>query len=394
MTNPPGTPAPVVATTSYRDLAPLEEGGRTAREGFAYQDHVTATKCLDMLLPHGPSEVWCEAEDDIVLVWSVGGAEEFEFVQVKAHNLGQAWTVAKLCAREPAKDGKAKKASIVEKSLAHDRGKEACRFRLVTTWAPEAVLNVLSTPLMARSSPQVVPDLGAATKAIEDQLGGTHNSPNGHSMGFWVERTTWEHRATVDDIKNENIVKLNRVLDIAGESLAPDQCDELYALLFAKVQDAALAHAVTHKLDKRLLRDALRQWLLGRAKRIQHPTHSGGTGPLVTKLTEAAIDASLIEGAKEMRRHYVAEARVPKYLPADDRETIELEVVATLHALKVALDSGKYTDDSREFLERCQDELRKMRDTLAGHRPSNSLLYGCMYEIMNRCLHRLARATP
>ena len=394
MTNPPGTPAPVLPA-SYRALAPLEQGGRTARAGFDYQDHVTATKCLDMVLADGPAEVWCEAEDDIVLVWDVGGgAEEFEFVQVKAQNLGQAWTVAKLCAREASKDGASKKPSIFERSLAHDRGKEPCRFRLVTTWAPEARLEVLCTPLKDRSSPQVASFLAAATTALQDHLAAAHVSPNANSIGFWVERTMWELRATVEDIKNENRVKLGLVLDRAGESLAPDQRDELYAILLARVQDAALANAVTNPSDKRLTRDDLREWLLGRAKRIQHPTHSGATGPLVTKLTEACIETSLIEGAKEMRRHYVAEARVPKYLPGDDREAIEIEVVATLHALKVSLDSGKCTDDSREFLERCQDELRKMRDTLTVRRPTDSLLYGCMYEIMNRCLHRLARATP
>src|SRR4051812_28736710 len=60
---------------TYRDLDPLEEGGPIARKGFAYQDHVAAGKCLDMLLTDGPSEVWCEAEDDIVLVWLIQGVE-------------------------------------------------------------------------------------------------------------------------------------------------------------------------------------------------------------------------------------------------------------------------------------------------------------------------------
>lgn len=68
-----------VAPQSHRDLDPLEQGGRTARDGFDYQYHVAVSKCLDMLLGSGPSEVWCEAEDDIVLVWTYGGQERFEF---------------------------------------------------------------------------------------------------------------------------------------------------------------------------------------------------------------------------------------------------------------------------------------------------------------------------
>jgi hypothetical protein len=32
-----------------RNLAPLENGGVTARKGFNFQDHVTVAFCLDML---------------------------------------------------------------------------------------------------------------------------------------------------------------------------------------------------------------------------------------------------------------------------------------------------------------------------------------------------------
>ncbi|HVY29025.1 MAG TPA: dsDNA nuclease domain-containing protein [Polyangiaceae bacterium] len=390
--NQPGSTSSAVAKPSYRDVAPLEEGGRIARDGFAYQDHVTVGKCLDMLLVDGPSEVWCEAEDDIVLVWTNGGVEEFEFVQVKGHDLHQAWTVSKLCAREAGKGGK-KKSSIVERSLAHDRGKEPCRFRIVTKWAPDEVLSILGTPPSARVDPEVPPLLATAVTAIEASLGACV-SPNGNSVAFWVDRLEWEHRASIADVVNANLVKLHRVLDVEGESLAPDQSDVLLEALYAKVQDAAVAHAVTHKLDKRLLRNEVRGWLLDRAKQIQHPTHSGGAGPLVAKLTEAAIDDESIEVAKELRRRYVAEARLPKYLPADDRDALEGEILAALHALRVRLNSGACSDGGGEFLSRCQDELRRIRDTMTGPRPPDAVLYGCMYEVMNRCLHRLVRVRP
>jgi hypothetical protein len=388
---PPGgaTSSPGKPKQSYRDLNPLEEGGRTARDGFDYQDHVAVNKCLDMLLGDGLSEVWCEAEDDIVLVWTVGAVEEFEFVQVKAHDLNQAWTVPKLCARELGKGGK-KKDSIVEKSLAHDRGKEPCRFRVVTRWPPDTVLAVLVHPLSARVEASIHTLLSIAENKIAAALG-VLTSPNGNPPAFWVKRAVWEHRSTTIDVRNDNLVKLNRVLDAAGEYLAPDQCGELHAALLAKVQDASLANGVTAKIEKRLVRDALRAWLLGRAKSIQHPTHSGGSGPLLSKLTEAALDGSSIEAAKELRRRYVAEARLPKYLAAEDREAMEGEVLAVLLALKNRLDAGEFNDDGRQFLSRCQTELMRLRDATTGPRPPESLVYGNMYEIMNRCLHRLAR---
>ncbi|MGC4088730.1 MAG: dsDNA nuclease domain-containing protein [Polyangiaceae bacterium] len=392
MTGATGTPPAVAKKPSHRDLAPLEQGGRTAREGFAYQDHVTVSKCLDMLLPEGPSEVWCEAEDDIVLVWSTSCGDEFEFVQVKGHDLKQAWTVAKLCSADAGKD--AKKKSIVEKSLDHDRGAEGCRFRIITTWAPDEVLNVLCVPVAARSAPEVCARLTAATAAIEKQLGGPRVSPNGNSLSFWVEYAEWEHRATTVDVKNGNLVKLDQVLEHARESLAPDQRAELYAALFAKIQDAALADAIAYKAAKRLVRKELYDWLKARAYAIQNPNNSGGTGRLVAKLSEAGVDDAGIEAAKELRRRFVAEARVPKYLTVDDRDAIEGDILAALHALKVRLDAGEYGDTGKEFLARCQDELRRIRDGMDAPRPSERLFYGCMYEVMNRCLHRLSRVTP
>jgi len=61
------------AKASYRDLDPVEQGGRVARDGFDYQDHVAVGKCLDMIHEGGPTEVWCEAEDDIVPGLGGGG---------------------------------------------------------------------------------------------------------------------------------------------------------------------------------------------------------------------------------------------------------------------------------------------------------------------------------
>jgi len=384
---PHPTPSP-----SYRELDPLEEGGRNARDGFDFQDHVAVGKCLDMLLENGPSEVWCEAEDDIVVVWSVQGGEEFEFVQVKGSNIGQAWTVAKLCAAEPGKDGK-KKRSIIEKSLSHDRGRESCRFCLVTQWSPDTVLDVLLRPLSERAGKETALAVATAQSAIEASIGQIR-SPNGNGLKFWVERTIWEHRATTLDVKNANLVKLGRVLDQNGRYLAPDQCDELHASLYKRVQDASLAHGVLAKSEKRLHRDELRLWLLNRANAIQHPTHSGGTGPLQRKFGDAGIvDPSYVEIAKDLRRRYLAEARVPRYLSLDDREFFEGEVLAILHGLKSRLDAGEFPDDGRQFLVRCQAELKKIRNPTTGAEPPESILYGYLYEVMNRCLHRLARVS-
>lgn len=115
---------------SFRELKPLEFGGEIARNGFGFQDHVAAAYCIRMLTDPMLAEVWCETLDDITLVWKINGKEIFEFIQAKSNELDQLWSVQLLCKRP--KKGTRRSDSIVEKSLAYDRGDEECRFRLVT----------------------------------------------------------------------------------------------------------------------------------------------------------------------------------------------------------------------------------------------------------------------
>jgi hypothetical protein len=83
---------------SIHSLSPLEEGGSIARSGFLYQDHVAARFCIEMVRDTCLLEVWCETEDDITLLWDRGDGIVVEFVQVKANELSQLWSVALLCA--------------------------------------------------------------------------------------------------------------------------------------------------------------------------------------------------------------------------------------------------------------------------------------------------------
>jgi hypothetical protein len=69
-------------------------------------------------------------------------------------------------------------------------------------------------------------------------------------------------------------------------------------------------------------------------------------------------------------------------------------MVARLHRLKTRLDAGEFSDDGRQFLSRCQEELLELRKTLpCRSKPPESAVFGCLYEVMNRCLHRLVRAS-
>ncbi len=383
---------PATKKGSYRDLDPLEQGGRVARDGFDYQDHVAAGKCLDMLLGGGPIEVWCEAEDDIVQVWLVGTVEWFEFVQVKGNELGQAWTVPKLCEREAIKDGKGPGRCIAEKSLAHDRGDEKCRFRVVTRWKPDDTLSPLSAGFDTEARTANKVGITACGTAIEKKIGAC-TSPNGNGLAYWAEMTTWEVKASTQDVRNENLLKLERVLEVNGPVLDLGQRERLYDRLFLRVQDASLACGRTQKQAKRLKRADLLTWLQAQANAILHPVPSGTSATLERKLTNARLPDTSVQAAREQRRRYLQEVRKPKYLTLDGRDTVEGEALACLHRLKTQLDAGDFTDTGPQFLNRCQQALLAFRDSLAGDpKPPDSFMLGFLYEVMERCQHDLARA--
>lgn len=414
-TTTPTTPTPVTATPlatsatvvhtttapptppkrSYYDLDPLEEGGPIARKGFAYQDHVAAGKCLDMLLDGGPTQVWCEAEDDIVLVWVIQGVEWFEFVQVKSNELDQLWSLAKLCEKEAAKDGKGPGACIIEKSLAHDRGDGKCKFRIITCREPHSDIAALKLALDHSTRTEKDGDFDKLVAAVENKLGGC-KSDNENGVGFWVRMTVWEHKASISDIECENFVKLDTILHRESVLLAPDQKKELYVKLTQKVFDASLARAKTDRESKRIKATELRSWLIQKATEMARPASAGRSDVLEGKLKDAGYQPGTdeIETAKEQRRNYRIELLQPRFLDVTDRAVVEMEVQARLCLLKSQLDNGDFTDTGVQFHARCLKELEAMRDRLPTQKkPLVGLMYGLMYDIMNRCQHRLVRAS-
>jgi hypothetical protein len=395
----PVAPAPVAQSVpapkpSYRDLDPLEEGGPVARKGIAFQDHVAAGKCLDMLAVGGPSEVWCDAEDDIVLVWVIQGVEWFEFVQVKSNELDQLWSLAKLCEREAAKDGKGPGACIIEKSLAHDRGDGNCRFRVVTCREPHSDIAVLKLALDNAARTAKGSGLEDVVTAVEAKLGGC-KSTNGHGVGFWVRMTVWECKASISDIEHENLVKLDGILHREGVYLAPDQKKELYAKLTQKVFDASMVRGKGQKEQKRIKVADLREWLVTRATEIARPA-AGRTDKLEAKMVAAGYPpgGDEIEAAKETLLKYRMAVLQQRFLDVNDREVVESEVQARLCLLKSRLDKGEITETGVQFHARCLAELDAMRGTLPTTKPPLAgFVFGVMYYIMNQCQHRLVRVS-
>jgi hypothetical protein len=198
--------------TSIYDVAPLEEGGVVARQGFQFQDHVAAGFMLEMLLDDNIKEVWCESLDDITLILNDKGSISVEFVQVKSTQLEHLWSLAELCKREKSSENKeGLGTSIIERSLNYDRYTEHCSFRIVTSRNVRSELEVLTLP---KTSPKRTthpgPMLGLE-KSLKSRLSNVV-SPNGHSLDYWVQHTFWDIRHSVNAIIDSNIIKIYEIL--------------------------------------------------------------------------------------------------------------------------------------------------------------------------------------
>jgi hypothetical protein len=385
----PSTPK---KTVSYRDLQPLEEGGPFNRKGIAFQDHVGGGKCLDMVLDPSLAEVWCEAEDDIVLVWIKQGEEWFEFVQVKSDELDQLWSINELCKTKAGRDGTPGKC-IVEKSLAHDRGDGKCLFRIVTCREPNSELTILKLARDHSDRLDGTKGVDTVIAMLNKKVGG-FRSENGNDVSFWVKMAIWESKATIQDIENENLVKLDRILHAENVYLAPDQKQELYSKLLQKVFNASMPARMIAQDTKRITKSAFRTWLLQQVADITRPASAGRSDILEGKLKDGGLGSDEIEAAKERRRDYRQVVLQPTYLDITDRQTIEAEVQALLIRLKAQLDAGEVADNGLQFHCRCLKEITALRDALTTKsKPSVGVLFGLMYDIMNRCQHRLVRAS-
>ena len=386
---PTSSPPP----TSIFDLEPLEHGGEDARQGFGFQDHVAAGLCIDMMLDASLKEVWCETHDDITLLFEPDSTKELhvEFIQVKAHEFDQLWSVAKITAHESQGNGKAPGRCIVEKSLANDRCKEPCCFRIVTARPVMSELEVLSLLRGSEARTKATTQLGELAKALLCKLK-EFRSPNNNDVTFWAREMYWQTAHDTPVEKCRNLERLHKVVDSNGHLIAPDQLDELYMRLVRRAWDAGTARYRKVPEEKKLKRDDLLVWLKEKLEQMVHPAQAPGKR-LEEKLARALLPTDVVQTALEQRSFYLREIRRPKYLDVEDRPLLEGEIAACLLALRSKLDAGELTDTSTQFHSRCLQQVDAIPSAIASrNKIPRSFLYGCMYNITDRCLHRFTRA--
>ncbi len=382
------------SSKSIHDLAPLETGGVEARQGFGLQDHVAAGFCIEMLKNPQLTQVWCESQDDITLIWGDGEAERVEFVQVKSNEPDQLWSVAMLCQRESkAKSTNGTGTSILEKSLAYDRCKEPCCFRIVTSRPVKDELKILTYALDSAhrtSSPDAV-------TALADHVAtnvGDFRSPNDRCCKFWVSSATWDEMHSTESVREKNVLEFLRIVRGWDSVLFVDQVGCMYDKLLFKVQEAALARHADDPGAKKLLRHLVIAWVKEEVARAEHPVAPGTGTALKVKMQQAGIADDVIDNAIEHRQQYRIDVLTPQYQELGNRRKLDRSVAGELHLLLSRFDAGQLGNSGVEFHALCLEKVSELAITLTIFpKPGMALLFGCMYNITDRCGHRFRRPT-
>lgn len=337
-----------------------------------------------MLQTKGPLEVWCETYDDIVLVW--GGqndAEEYEFVQVKAENLNQLWTPARLTAR----DSKKKGTSVLERSLVRDCCIETSKFRLITTRQVSNELECLTLPRNHEQRRESSEKMVALSENIGGAVGDFLSAKsNGHS--YWLAQVEWEHH-TRESIEQSNRLLLIEFLQKEDLGYFPDIIEGVYQDLLTLVKTAAEI-PWAHQQKKMIGRAVFREFIL---KAVDPYPNVGPMKKLEEKLAEAGLDSADIQTAKELNRQFVARYRDPSYLDLGMRGELATGVLARLLSLRAKLNSGQLAQNGVKFHASCLEDVQQyVSQKASGENVPAGFAEGCMYNITSRCSHKFAKA--
>ena len=378
-------PAPL-SETPIRSIheIPLESGGRIARQGFDFQDHVAAGICLDMLENPSLLEVWCESQDDVTLLWDAQGTIAVEFVQVKGADLDGRWSVAELTRGKGVKTKR--KPSLIEQSLARASCREAVHFRVVTFTDVTADLTVLKT---SRENGRDVQKLNALQQKLQKKKLLIHTSSNGTTIAQWVERCLWQKQESNEAQANSNKFRLEKhIKGKFGLLLALEQLSELYTFLLEKVKAASSADLDKISDAYKIKRIALETWIKEATDRVLFKGPGVLQSKMRTKMERCGISPEIIEKAVLLRIGYVTERVSSGYSTVTPLTRLELKVIARMQIERVALEVGAINEVGSAFHARCLRALEEERGTWGDKLcPDAAYFQGYMYELTNRCQH-------
>lgn len=358
------------ALPSIYALQPLEQGGRVARLGNIYQDHVGVKILLCLLDSSVDYDVQFESEDDIVMIKKHESPVTVEFLQVKSNNLQSRWSVAQILQLE-----------LLQKSLQRGRCEEEVAYKIISSYDVNDELVILKQPLAQRT------DLTETDKLITLILSKNVAIPKnakGQGVAEWVKNCTWDKWAdSVEALRNSNLVYLETLLSTQRSLTLPlDQKEELYQKLLTLVQNASSLTRQT--FDKQSLNDWLDQQL------FEFNKPKGGTDLLIAKLNQIPLDTTLLEMAKEFKWQYSKESLNNQFIGRNVITKFKEEAQVVLQNLKLRFDGGELDMDSFQFHNHCLNEIDKLAKK---HNIQENIARGCMYDITNRCMHRYMKPT-
>lgn len=367
---------------------PIEEGGPSARKGFNYQDEIAVSFLLDMMIDDSIVKIHCETHDDILVVRATDDVNQnfAEYVQIKATEPNQLWTVATLCQR---KDGK-KGTSVLERSLAHDCYKENSRFRILTLRQVSQDLKILTNPIGSVGREPGCVKLQELKQEIDKKCPGLV-SPKGNDSSFWLDNCHWDERHDEEAIRTSNRLSVFQISSAQNNTLLQDAIDSLLDDMRAWVKSAGAAKWAPDRDKKIITREQLIEWW---DQRVAELTSAGGAsgGNLVRKMKAAQLPQDVINLAVDLRRRYTRSLRMPRY--ADNENTDELlsRVRAEAISLRSRYTAGQLDVDAPTFHSMCLDRM----DAINNERPDSvpdrtPFLKGCLYDIADRCLLRFER---
>ncbi len=367
---------------------PIEEGGPDARKGFNYQDEIAVSFLLDMMEDDSIVKIHCETHDDILVVRATEEENQncAEYVQVKATEPNQLWTVATLCQRKDRKEG----TSVLEKSLVHDCHKEHSRFRILTLRQVSPELKILTNPIGSVGRGPGCAALKDLKHEIDKKRPGLV-SPKGNDSVFWLDNCHWDERHNEEAIRTSNRFRVFQISSDQNNTLLQDAIDSLLDDMRAWVKSAGASKWEPDRDKKIITREQLITWW---DQRVAELTSAGGAsgGKLVRKMKVAHLPQDVINLAVDLRRLYTRSVRTPRY--ADDENTQELlsRVRAEAISLRSRYTAGQLDVDAPTFHSMCLDRM----DAINGERPDgepdrSSFLKGCLYDIADRCLLRFER---
>jgi hypothetical protein len=373
----------VAVLPSIHDHVRSDEGGPSARQGFAFQDRVAARCCLEMLEDEVIVEVWCETYDDIVILRKTTEGEAVEFIQAKDEQPDQLWTLAKLCAR----DGKKCGTSVFERSLARDCFKETAMFRIATSQNIHSKIEPIKLPREHVDRASSTSCFQEIVGVIQEALSDAQYLDN-KDCSYWLARMLWEVYSD-HELDCDNKLRILKSLEQLGFSPSSDLCDEAYLGLLALVKDAA-EHPWTEREKRKIRKESLK----ARLRDVADPyPDMKSSERLARKMERATLDETYVENAQTLAREFRYRFRKSQYIGTLNRGTVEASITKCLHDLRLKLDSGEIKDTGLEFYARCVAAVNALANLsiFINSDLGDDFFAGCMYEITARCGHRFTK---